>query len=220
MKRVLVQLFLLLLASSAVARIAGPQAGNSEMARLDAGEVISMIETTQASAGPLLLPADSLSKYYLLIKHDKRDRQRIIGEGRRVKIWIDTACYTGVISGIVADSILIEGNCYDIASIDRLRIRTAGTNISGTLMTSGGAIATPLGVFLLAEGISLMTSRGGNDFGVFFQNLFGMMMIATSMVIIPVGAVILGSGIFIILHGKQFNFNKHWKITIEKGVIR
>ncbi|HNX44962.1 MAG TPA: hypothetical protein PLJ84_12160 [Bacteroidales bacterium] len=220
MKRALVQFFLLLLAPSAFARIAGTQAENIDMARLDAGEVISMIGSTRDSTGQFSLSTDSLSKYYLLIKHDKRDRQRIIGEGRRIKIWIDTACYMGIISGIVADSILLDGIWYDIASIDRLRIRTAGTNITGTLLTSGGAITTPLGIVLLAEGISMMTSRGGNDFGVFFQNLFGMIMIATSVVIIPVGAILLGSGIFIILHGKQFNFNKHWRITTEKGVIR
>ena len=102
-----------------------------------------------------------------------------------------------------------------LSQIDQKRVHTLGTNVAGITLTSIGAGATVLGIVLVIEGIQLLNHGGNNEFESFFATLFGLLSLGTGLLSGGTGLATTGAGITILVLGKNYNFDKNWKLVTE-----
>jgi len=162
-----------------------------------------------------LLTVDSLANYRLIVINDKREVKRVIDCTKKVRIITGGQTLSGIIDSVAKDSILMNSHWIVLSQIDQMRVHTLGTNVAGITLTSIGAGATVLGIVLVIEGIQLLNHGGNNEFESFFATLFGLLSLGTGLLSGGTGLATTGAGITILVLGKNYNFDKNWKLVTE-----
>lgn len=157
---------------------------------------------------------DTLAKYTLLISHIKRDAKRYIAIRKKIRVWAyNLPVITGRLDSVAHDSILVGNQWLNIRDIGKLRVHTPETTIPGILVTGLGAFLTTGGILLIIGGIDLLNTPDDEGFLRLFSVIFGLFALSAGIITTPAGLATAGSGVLILVLGKNYNFHKKWRIS-------
>ena len=141
--------------------------------------------------------AQNNTKVVLQLKHKKRNKQKYIKIGRRVKITTPGKVYKGSIDSLTDKNVYIGSNIIATDNIQKIRFRLRGTQVSGAIIGTVGLLTTGLGLVMLI--VSLKSTGLGSGIAAAIGIVF-----TGSGVIITTGSAIL----FFV--GKSYKSSK-WK---------
>jgi hypothetical protein len=141
----------------------------------------------------------------LILKKKKSGKEKIIQEGKRIKIITDSARIIKGKFDIVNDSILvIEKDTVDIKDIAKIRAKPIGSYIAGGLLTGGGIALTATGSVIIVQ--AALTEE-------YMIMVLGLLA-GSSMIV--VGVPIAVSGVLVMTIGKKYTREK-WDFRILIG---
>lgn len=148
--------------------------------------------------------------YVIALTHQKKPKERYIATGKKMTIWMGNEKVRGRITSIAPEDICIDSIAYSPREIDKIRTMLPGTTIAGALITTGGAGALALGGYLGTISILAISEAGGEVWAVFWGTL-GLLL---SVPIVATGVVLVPVGIIIICHGRTFDLETRWKLSV------